>query len=77
MSDIEYSVITSDVIKSFDCISDVNHSVLQNGIHISQLVHSCSNFLNAFVGFISVISCYIRGVLWYKVVSYKVFQILF
>ena len=24
MSDIEYSVITSDVIKSFDCISDQN-----------------------------------------------------
>ena len=40
MSDIEYSVITSDVIKSFDCISE-NYS-LRSNFNISVNLRSAS-----------------------------------
>ena len=40
MSDIEYSVITSDVIKSFDCTLEQNS---QNTGHVSQTEEGVSS----------------------------------
>ena len=44
MLDIEYSVITSDVIKSFDCIKDNKHLFLIHGKYLSVHELWSSNF---------------------------------
>ena len=40
MSDVEYSVITSDVIKSFDCTSDTEATFLDLHLSISNDIFS-------------------------------------